>query len=68
MPVKKKPPSAASRPAPDPEAAPLGREELLDLLRQMLRIRRLEERSAQAYGQGKIGGFCHLYTGQEAVA
>lgn len=40
----------------------------LDMLRQMLRIRRLEERSTQLYGQGKIGGFCHLYIGQEAVA
>ena len=46
----------------------LPRERLVDFLRQMLRIRRLEERCAQAYGQGKIGGFCHLYIGQEAVA
>lgn len=37
-------------------------------LREMLRIRRLEERCSQLYGQGKIGGFCHLYIGQEAVA
>lgn len=41
---------------------------LRDFLRQMLLIRRVEERSAQLYGQGKIGGFCHLYIGQEAVA
>lgn len=41
---------------------------LLGFLREMLRIRRLEERAAQAYGQGRIGGFCHLYIGQEAVA
>lgn len=40
----------------------------LDMFRQMLRIRRLEERATQLYGQGKIGGFCHLYIGQEAVA
>jgi len=33
----------------------------------MLKIRRFEERSAQLYGMGKIGGFCHLYIGQEAV-
>lgn len=33
----------------------------------MLSIRRFEERSAQLYGQGLIGGFCHLYIGQEAV-
>lgn len=39
---------------------------LLDLLRQMLLIRRFEERAAQMYGLRKIGGFCHLYIGQEA--
>jgi len=39
-----------------------------DLLLQMLRIRRFEERSAEAYAMGQIGGFCHLYIGQEAVA
>jgi len=39
-----------------------------ELLRQMLLIRRLEEKSAQMYGLRKIGGFCHLYIGQEAVA
>ncbi len=33
----------------------------------MLRIRRFEERAAQLYGMGHIGGFCHLYIGQEAV-
>ena len=33
----------------------------------MLKIRRFEERSAQLYGMGHIGGFCHLYIGQEAV-
>ena len=43
-------------------------EKLVEMFRRMLQIRRLEERSAQAYGQGKIGGFCHLYIGQEAVA
>ncbi len=41
---------------------------LLPLLRQMLLIRRFEEKSAQMYGLRKIGGFCHLYNGQEAVA
>ena len=40
---------------------------LLDLYRQMLAIRRLEEASAKAYAQGKIGGFLHLGIGQEAV-
>jgi pyruvate dehydrogenase E1 component alpha subunit len=40
----------------------------LDLLRDMLRIRRMEERAAQLYGEGKIRGFLHLYIGEEAVA
>ena len=40
---------------------------LLTLYRQMLNIRRFEEKAAQAYGMGLIGGFCHLYIGQEAV-
>ena len=38
------------------------------LLKQMLLIRRFEERTGEAYAQGQIGGFCHLYIGQEAVA
>ncbi len=37
-------------------------------LRQMLLIRRFEERAGEAYSVGQIGGFCHLYVGQEAVA
>lgn len=41
---------------------------LFDLLEQMVLIRRFEEKSAQMYGLQKIGGFCHLYIGQEAVA
>ena len=41
---------------------------LLKLLEQMILIRRFEEKSAQMYGLQKIGGFCHLYIGQEAVA
>ena len=40
---------------------------LVRLYRQMLLIRRFEEKSAEAYSMGKIGGFCHLYIGQEAV-
>ncbi|HLG06744.1 MAG TPA: pyruvate dehydrogenase (acetyl-transferring) E1 component subunit alpha [Gemmatimonadales bacterium] len=39
-----------------------------DYLRQMLLIRRFEEKAGEAYSLGKIGGFCHLYIGQEAVA
>jgi len=46
----------------------LGRDQLIELYRQMLLIRRFEEKSAEAYVAGKIGGFCHLYIGQEAVA
>ena len=41
---------------------------LKTLLREMLLIRRFEEKAAQMYGLRKIGGFCHLYIGQEAVA
>jgi pyruvate dehydrogenase E1 component alpha subunit len=43
------------------------RDEALALYRQMLLIRRFEERCAQLYAEGKIGGFLHLYIGQEAV-
>lgn len=42
--------------------------EKIGLYRQMVLLRRFEERTAQMYGMGKIGGFCHLYIGQEAVA
>ncbi len=44
------------------------RSELLALYRDMLLIRRFEETAGRAYTEGKIGGFCHLYIGQEAVA
>ena len=44
------------------------REELLPLYRKMFEIRRFEEEAARAYAQGKIGGFLHLYIGQEAIA
>lgn len=43
-------------------------EQMLEFYRQMLLIRRFEERAGQLYGLGLIGGFCHLYIGQEAVA
>jgi pyruvate dehydrogenase E1 component alpha subunit len=43
-------------------------ERMLDFYHQMQRIRRCEEESARGYAQGKIGGFLHLYIGQEAVA
>lgn len=48
--------------------AGLGRRQLHGLLYQMLLGRRFEEKTAEAYAVGKIGGFCHLYIGQEAVA
>jgi len=44
------------------------REQCLELLRQMLRIRRFEEKCAELYGKQKIRGFLHLYIGEEAVA
>src|SRR5579863_10586513 len=48
----------------EPELAP---EKLLKLYRDMLLIRRFEEKAGQMYGMGLIGGFCHLYIGEEAV-
>ena len=45
----------------------LDKGQLIKLYRQMLLIRRFEEKSAEVYVAGKIGGFCHLYIGQEAV-
>jgi pyruvate dehydrogenase E1 component alpha subunit len=50
--------------APDPATA----EQWRSWLRMMLLIRRFEEKAGEAYSLGKIGGFCHLYIGQEAVA
>ncbi|MCV2864643.1 pyruvate dehydrogenase (acetyl-transferring) E1 component subunit alpha [Albidovulum sediminicola] len=43
------------------------KDELLSYYREMLLIRRFEEKAGQLYGMGLIGGFCHLYIGQEAV-
>ncbi len=50
------------------EIAPFSRDEDLDAYRNMLLIRRFEEKAGQLYGMGQIGGYCHLYIGQEAVA
>jgi pyruvate dehydrogenase E1 component alpha subunit len=44
------------------------KDQLIAFYRQMLLIRRFEERAGQLYGMGLIGGFCHLYIGQEAIA
>ncbi|MAK82089.1 pyruvate dehydrogenase (acetyl-transferring) E1 component subunit alpha [Phenylobacterium sp.] len=46
----------------------LSKDQLLGFYRDMLLIRRFEERAGQLYGMGLIGGFCHLYIGQEAIA
>ncbi len=46
---------------------PYAAKDLLENYRQMLLIRRFEEKAGQLYGMGLIGGFCHLYIGQEAV-
>src|SRR5437667_31977 len=53
---------------PQPKRFKASKDELLKLYREMLLIRRFEERAGQLYGLGLIGGFCHLYIGQEAVA
>jgi pyruvate dehydrogenase E1 component alpha subunit len=47
---------------------PMTKDSLLKFYRDMLLIRRFEERAGQLYGMGLIGGFCHLYIGQEAIA
>lgn len=67
--------SASSRPrsrstksaAKKQKTAETSPEELTALYREMLLIRRFEEKAGQMYGMGLIGGFCHLYIGQEAV-
>jgi pyruvate dehydrogenase E1 component alpha subunit len=53
---------------PQPQRFNASRDQLLKFYRSMLLIRRFEERAGQLYGLGLIGGFCHLYIGQEAVA
>src|SRR5271155_3965932 len=64
--VVKKPPPKTSRPAQKAKSGADGKL-LLKLYRAMMLIRRFEERAGQLYGMGMIGGFCHLYIGQEAV-
>ena len=63
LPEKGKPPSKSSGPGDNSATA----DELKSYYREMLLIRRFEERAGQLYGMGLIGGFCHLYIGQEAV-
>ena len=79
MALAKTPSNKQNKPAPPPNApaeqgnggaAPvpdLGKDTELKAYRDMLLIRRFEEKAGQMYGMGLIGGFCHLYIGQEAV-
>ncbi len=63
-------PSAVQRRSGDDTAGPVPdftKEQDLAALRDMLLIRRFEEKAGQLYGMGLIGGFCHLYIGQEAI-
>jgi pyruvate dehydrogenase E1 component alpha subunit len=58
---------AEFRPADGHDLSQNARERLKKFYRDMLLIRRFEEKAGQLYGMGLIGGFCHLYIGQEAV-
>jgi pyruvate dehydrogenase E1 component alpha subunit len=77
-PTTKPEPKAAPKPAEKPAVnsavktsapaiAAFSKAQELEAYRQMLLIRRFEEKAGQMYGMGLIGGFCHLYIGQEAV-
>lgn len=58
---------SAAKNSAKPSASVLSQQQEQDAYRSMLRIRRFEEKAGQLYGMGAIGGFCHLYIGQEAV-
>ena len=58
---------SATEPDTESEAPEFSRDQELEAYRLMLLIRRFEEKAGQMYGMGLIGGFCHLYIGQEAV-
>jgi pyruvate dehydrogenase E1 component alpha subunit len=62
-------PAGSKSPAkpPSPGDNSVSADQLKSYYRDMLLIRRFEERAGQLYGMGLIGGFCHLYIGQEAV-
>jgi pyruvate dehydrogenase E1 component alpha subunit len=65
--TKSQPGRRASAEGADEAVPELGKEQDLVAFREMLLIRRFEEKAGQLYGMGLIGGFCHLYIGQEAV-
>ncbi len=66
--MAKRPAKKASKPKSGKTEAPaFSRDDELAAYRAMLLIRRFEEKAGQLYGMGFIGGFCHLYIGQEAV-
>jgi pyruvate dehydrogenase E1 component alpha subunit len=69
--TKPKTEAKGSEPAEKPKSAAkiaeFSKEQELSAYREMLAIRRFEEKAGQMYGMGLIGGFCHLYIGQEAV-
>lgn len=65
--AKSAPTKSARRKPVKPAAPKVTADELLTYYRDMLLIRRFEEKAGQLYGMGLIGGFCHLYIGQEAV-
>jgi pyruvate dehydrogenase E1 component alpha subunit len=66
-PVKKVVAKQASSPAIKSPNVNLPKDKLIKMYREMILIRRFEEKAGQLYGMGLIGGFCHLYIGQEAV-
>src|SRR5216684_7351224 len=61
------PADAENKVRASPPAIEEDRDTLMKIFHQMLLIRRFEEKCAESYSLGKIGGFCHLYIGQEAV-
>ena len=67
MAVAKKTHNVRPRPKVRSRRAEFSKEQELSAYRDMLLIRRFEEKAGQMYGMGLIGGFCHLYIGQEAV-
>lgn len=67
MVAKKPAKKTASRRSSKPADYNASSEELLQFYKDMLLVRRFEEKAGQMYGMGLIGGFCHLYIGQEAV-